>query len=103
MKNRSQYNHIGPIEQFAIGQPPVRRTALAYYVWAYAARGAAYSGLSQYQNAINEYTKAIQLDPDYADAYVKRGLSYYDLGQHQYAIADFDKACSLDSQYCDKE
>ena len=95
MKNRSQYNHIAPIEQFAIGQPPVRRTALAYYVWAYVARGAAYSGLSQYQNATNEYTKAIQLDPNEAMAYYSRGISYGELGQDQTAINDYTEAMQL--------
>ena len=59
-----------------------------------------YKKLGQYQTAINDYTKAIQLDPDYALAYEWRGNSYRNLGQTANANADKTKACSLDSQYC---
>ncbi len=50
----------------------------------------------EYQEAIEHYTEAIQLDPDYAKAYLNRGYAYDGLGQHQRAIEDFDKAIQLE-------
>jgi len=50
--------------------------------------------------SITDYTKAIQLDQDFAQAYDNRRLAYNSLGQYSLAIADATKACSLDSQYC---
>ena len=49
--------------------------------------------------AIDEYTTAIQLDPDYAGAYYDRGIAYSNLGQHQRAIEDYDQAIQLDPDY----
>ena len=59
--------------------------------------GVSYDELGQYQTAIADYTKAIQLDPDYALAYNNRGVAYRNLGQYASADADETKACSLDS------
>ena len=61
-----------------------------------------YERVDDYENAIQDYDRAIQLDPSYASAYYNRGYSYYKLGQYQPAIQDYDKAkaCSLDTQYC---
>ena len=43
-----------------------------------------------YSGAISDYTKAIDLDPNYADAYFKRGYIRYFLGdEFDHAIADF--------------
>jgi len=67
---------------------------------AYNGRGLAYARLAQFQNAIDDYTKAIQIDHDYALAYVFRGQAYLNLGQTANADVDKAKACSLDSQYC---
>jgi tetratricopeptide (TPR) repeat protein len=49
----------------------------------------------QFEDAIQEYTKAIQQKPDYAEYYENRGLAYQALGEHQAAIDDFDKAYQL--------
>jgi len=49
-----------------------------------------------YQQAIKDYDKAIELDPKYAAAYNNRGISYGLLGNHKQAIKDFDKAIELD-------
>ena len=67
---------------------------------AYNNRGDAYGYLGEYQTAIADFNKAIELDPDFADAYYNRGDAYYSLYQDAEADADFAKACSLDSQYC---
>ena len=71
-------------------------------------RGNAYYDLGQYQRAIEDYNKVIQLDldldPDLAHVYQYRGNAYDSLSKEanvradflgQKARADFDKACSL--------
>ena len=42
-----------------------------------------------YSEAIEEYTKANQLDGTFVKAYVNRGADYYNLGQYQRAIEDY--------------
>ena len=44
---------------------------------------------------IDAYTKAIELNPAYAEAYVNRGSAKNSLGQHQAAIADYTRAIAL--------
>ena len=56
--------------------------------------------LSLYEEAIPNFTKAIQLYSDYALAYFNRGDTYYKLDQYERANADELTACSLDSKYC---
>ena len=48
-----------------------------------------------YQNAIDNCTKAIQLKPDNAFAYLWRGQAYYALNNYQTAIDDFTKVIEL--------
>lgn len=48
-----------------------------------------------YSLAINQFTSAILIDPNYALAYTWRGDSYYELGQYQQAIADYGRAIQL--------
>ena len=57
--------------------------ANAYYI-----RGLIYDHeLGQYQTAIADYDKAIQLDPENAEVYQKRGYAYNKLGQGRAAVA----------------
>jgi len=44
---------------------------------------------------IHDYTKAIQLKPDYADAYYNRGVTRNRMGDNSGAISDFDRAIKL--------
>ena len=46
--------------------------------------------------AIEDYDKAIELDPNDAEAYNDRGSSYHRLGQNERAIEDYDEAIKLD-------
>ena len=62
----------------------------------YANRGRSYSSLDQDQRAIEDYDKAIELDPNDAEAYSDRGSSYHRLGQNERAIEDYDEAIKLD-------
>ena len=44
--------------------------------------------LGNYQQAIKDFNKVIELKPDDAEAYYNRGASYGNLGNEQQAIAD---------------
>jgi hypothetical protein len=48
--------------------------------------------------AIEEYSKAIALDPEYIEAYTRRGYLYGSMGDVDNAIADFEQAIALDPE-----
>lgn len=70
----------------------------------YIRRGAEADQRGQYPEAIANFTKAIELNPDYAEAYYFRGLTYSGQGEHDQAIQDFTKAIELNPKlaeaYC---
>ncbi len=49
--------------------------------------------------AIEAFTRAVQLQPDYAAAFLGRGLAYYFTGDYGKAIADYDEAVRLQPDY----
>ena len=55
----------------------------------------------KYDQAIAEYTLAIELKPDDDDAYYNRGLAYSSKGDSANAIADFEKITSLRPDFAD--
>jgi len=57
--------------------------------------GNAYNSSQQFQNAIEDYTKAIELDPKNPWAYSGRGFAYAYSNQLQEAINDYTKAIEL--------
>jgi tetratricopeptide (TPR) repeat protein len=61
-------------------------------------QGIAYSQKGQYDLAISEYTKAIEIYP-HEDVYYGRGNAYVQKGQYDLAIGDFSKAIELDPKY----
>ena len=62
---------------------------------AYNYRGWSYHRLGQNDKAIEDFTQAIKLDPDFARAYNNRGVIYNDLQQYDKAIPDFTQAIAL--------
>ena len=50
------------------------------------------------RGAIEDYTKAIKLKPDFAGAYYNRGIVYKIQGDKKTAIKDFQKAAELYQQ-----
>ena len=51
-----------------------------------------------YQGAIDDWSKAIEINPQNAIAYNNRGSAKDDLGDHQGAITDYTKAIGIDPQ-----
>ena len=59
-------------------------------------QGLIYNNNGEYDKAMSEFTKAIELDPNFALAYGNRGWVYIKLGQYEQAVADCTKAIELD-------
>ena len=59
---------------------------------AYFLRGNAYLDHRDFQRAIEDYTRAIALDPQDPVVYNNRGIAYRSLGQTAMAIADYREA-----------
>lgn len=55
-------------------------------------RGIAHAEKGEYNLAIDEFNKAIEKDPCYADSYCNRGITYYLKGEHEKAIEDYNTA-----------
>ncbi len=49
--------------------------------------------------AIVEFTKAIEINPSYAEAYHERGLAYDAKGEYDRAISDYNKAIEINPSY----
>jgi tetratricopeptide (TPR) repeat protein len=67
-------------------------------------KGISFGELGEYEEAIECFNRAIELNPNDADAYNCRGFVYYYyyyLGQHERAIKDFSKAIKLDPNNAD--
>lgn len=70
---------------------PVSETATASN-----SQGILYNNNREYQEAAAAFTKAINLDSDFAVAYANRAWTYIKLGRFEEAIADCTKAIELD-------
>ena len=63
--------------------------------------GIDYGEKGEYDLAIKDFTKAIELKPDYAIAYNNRGAVYRSKGEHDLAIEDCNEAIRLKHDYAE--
>lgn len=62
----------------------------------YNRRGNQYSRNGAYEQAIADYTRALELDDTLADAWFNRGCSYYEMGMYNQSIEDLTRAIAID-------
>lgn len=62
---------------------------------AYFNRGIAFGENGDYAQAVQDYTRCIELRPAYAEAYYSRSLAYYIVGNYPLALDDANKAAEL--------
>jgi tetratricopeptide (TPR) repeat protein len=84
---------------FGLQSPSVMSAKSPDSAEVYLVRGEHLSDLRQYDQAIAEFTAAIELKPDYAEAYNDRGFAYYLKEDLERAIADFSRAIELRPNY----
>ncbi len=85
-----------------------RKTLLVYSIETkhinygeYILRGNAYQLMDQTDKAVEDFDKAIQMEPDNIDAYLMRGCAYKDTGQNDRFIKDFNKVIQLNPNHID--
>ena len=62
-------------------------------------RGIMLFRLKLYQQAIEDYSKAITIHPEYSYAYNDRGAAYLEIKKYAQALNDFNKAIELNPKY----
>ena len=62
-------------------------------------RGLAYTGKSQHDHAIEDFSTAIRLKSDYAAAFFGRGFVYGEKSQYDRAIEDYTEAIRIRPEY----
>ena len=63
---------------------------------AYVVRGNGYVETKQYDRALIDYSKAIEIEPRFAAAFLGRGNAYYDQLSFDRAIEDYSRAIEID-------
>ena len=61
----------------------------------YSVRGNIALNKKQYDQAISDYTRALEINPRLAEVYHNRGFAYQQNGQNDQAIADYSKALEI--------
>jgi len=60
------------------------------------------SGRAAYQRAVDLFTRAIELDPQFASAYYQRGVLYWrEIQNYHHAIRDLTRVLELDPEWTD--
>ena len=62
-------------------------------------QGIAYIDKAQYDLAISDFNKALDINPRDAEAYCNRGIAYREKGQYDQAISDYTKAIELNPNW----
>lgn len=74
-------------------------TGTSYIAEKFVIQGDAHAENGEYTEALKEYNRAIETDPNYAVAYNARGFVYRRQGLYTLALADYTTAIELDPEY----
>jgi formylglycine-generating enzyme required for sulfatase activity len=87
---------VQPAPDPEVSPQPTPKSAPVRNAQSYFDSGELFRSRNDYVTAIEEYTQAIRLDPNYAVAYSNRGLMYNYKGDYDQGIADCTQAIRLD-------
>ena len=72
-----------------------------FEAWELNNRGVSFSELGRYERAIEDFNRALEINPRYALAYNNRGAAYAKKGDLDRAISDFNRAIEINPGYAD--
>ncbi|BAY31608.1 protein kinase [Nostoc carneum NIES-2107] len=75
---------------------PSTNNAQAYNFW-----GLDKAQRQDYQGAITDFNRALQVDPNYFEAWCNRGHAYLQIGQYDAALADYDRALTINPSFAE--
>jgi lipoprotein NlpI len=87
------WNNSIRLWSYVIGKHPERAHLVFYF------RGLAFLNTDQVDKAIEDFDRAIALDPYFRDAFLNRGTALEKTGKFDKAIENFDKAIALSPSY----
>ncbi len=90
------WNQVIELGERIVGMDSKNTLVLEKTANAYRTRGKRKNETGQYDEAIVDFNRAIELDPHKADYYRERGVSYHQRGEYDEAIADISRAIELD-------
>lgn len=64
----------------------------------YVNRGAAYQKLFNYDEALNDYSEAININENNPNVYMYRGFLYYQTNEYEQALNDFNRVIEIDPE-----
>jgi tetratricopeptide (TPR) repeat protein len=91
---------LARVYQKEFGRPP-RDVVVdeGFTSYDYSNRGVTYNNLGLYDKALEDYNRAIQLNPGDPYAYSNRGNTYYSLQQYDEALADHNRGLRLNPNF----
>ena len=87
------WNNSIRLWSYVIGKNPERAHLVFYF------RGLALLNTDQADKAIDDFDRAIALDPYFSDAFLNRGNAFEKKGEFEKAINNFDRAIALNPSY----
>ena len=84
------------IDLFAASSAARHKSGLTWFN-----RGFEHMKSAEFKKAVQCYTKAVEINPQYTEAYFDRGNAHIYLSLFKKAIADFKQAVRIDPQYAD--
>ena len=69
--------------------------------FAYMVRGLVYGKIGDFDKAIQDFNKAIELNPVFVDAFFARGIAYSGIGDFDKAIQDYNRAIGSNTEFVD--
>lgn len=92
---RKDWDQIIEVAEHAWKQSPLDLQVRAQLVEAYKDRAATRHQRGEYDKAITDYTRALELDPSAADLYFARSASHCKNHRYEQAVADLTKAIGI--------
>jgi len=62
-------------------------------------RGLCYTDMGEFQLALADFSRCLELDPDWTWAFTQRGWVYYKLGKYRQAVSDYNAALHIQPNY----